>query len=341
MPSLSASIFQSINRDYSRPLNILLINYKEPYQVSLAKTGHNLFFMHHPKLPPWNIAIRPIPDNCHLLTGDNKIANFRYDVDFDLIICQDRSKQYPILLQIAKQLSCPMLNLECSLTAPDANPYYVESLMYQPYNLTVFSSDFVANSWGADVEDEEIKIISHEIDIDFFTGWTGGDNKILTIVNNYRHRNNTMGFDLFTQIMKCFTINLFGNTQGISRATKNINELLNLYQKASVFVNTSVWHACPMVLLEAMSVGCPIVTTGSTILAEIVEDGVNGFIADDIDAMKTKIQKILDDPEMAKEMGQKARQTIIDKFGSKQFIKNWQEALLCAIDQPSCTLVSN
>lgn len=339
MPALSASIFQSINRDYGRPLNILLINHKESYQVMLARTGHNFYFMHHPKLAPWNIATRPIPPNCHLLSGDDKIANFRYDVDFDLIICQNRSQQYPILLQVAKQLCCPILNLEYSLTAPDANPYYVESLMYQPYNLTVFSSEFVSNSWGADIEDDDVKIIPHGIDTDFFTGWTGGDNKVLTIVNNYRHRNNTMGFDLFTQITKCFPMNPFGNTHGVSRATKNINELLNIYQRASVFVNTSIWHACPMVLLEAMSVGCPVVTTSSAMLTEIVADGVNGFIADDIDSMKTKIQKILDDPEMAKEMGQKARQTMIDRFGSERFIKNWQEVLLSAIDQPSCALV--
>lgn len=343
MPSLSASILQSINRDYGRPLNILLINHKEPYQVSLSKTGHNFFFMFHPKLPPWNTAIRPIPNNCHLLLGDKETAHLRYDVDFDLIFCQDRPTQYPILLQVAKQLSCPMLNLEYSLTAPDANPYYVESLMYQGYNLTVFSSEFVANSWGADIEneDEEVKIIPHAIDTDFFTGWVGGDSKVLTVVNNYQHRNNTMGFDLFTQIMKCFTMNPFGHTQGISRATKNVDELLNLYQRASVFVNTSVWHACPMALLEAMSVGCPVVTTGSAMLTEIVEDGINGFVADDIDTMKTKIQNILDDPDMAKEMGQKARQTIIDRFGSDQFIKNWREVLLCAIDQPSCALISS
>lgn len=341
MPSLSASILQGINRDYSRPLNILLINHKESYQTMLAKTGHNFYFMHHPKLPPWNAATRPVPDNCHLLGGDNKSSEFRYDVNIDLIICQDRSLQYPVLLQVAKQLCCPMLNLEYSLTAPDANPYYVESLMYQPYNLTVFSSDFVANSWGADTEDEEVKIISHGVDTDFFTGWTGGDGKILTVVNNYQHRNNTMGFDLFTQIMKCFTMNTLGHTQGVSNATKSVHELLSAYQKASVFVNTSVWHACPMALLEAMSVGCPVVTTGSAMLAEIVEDGVNGFIADDIDTMKTKIQNILDDPDMAKAMGQKARQTIIDRFNSEQFIKNWQKALKCVIDQPACVLVSN
>ena len=340
MPSLSASIFRGINRNFNRPLNILCINHKETYQVALAKTGHNLYFMHHPKLPPWNTAIRPIPDNCHLLVGDDKSAQLRYDVDLDLIICQDRAKQYPILLQVAKQLSCPMLNLEYSLTPPDADPYYVESLMYQPYNLTVFPSEFVTDSWGADIEDEEVKIIPHGIDTDFFTGWTGGDGKVLTIVNNYQQRNNTMGFDLFTQLTKCFAMNPFGQTQGVSRATKDVNELLNLYQKASVFVNTSTWHACPVVLLEAMSVGCPVVTTDSTVLAEIVEDGVNGFIANDIDTMKVKIQKILDDPEMAKEMGQKARQTIIDGFGSGQFIKNWQEVLLNVIDQPSCVLTS-
>lgn len=336
-----ASVLKGINRNYGRPLNILCINHKEPYQVALSRTRHSFYFMHHPKIRGWDTNIRPVPNNCHLLSGNNQTIELRYDTTFDLIVCQDRATQYPILLQVAKQLCCPMLNIEYSLTAPDTDPYYVESLMYQPYNVTIFSSDFVANSWGADTEDEEVRVIPHGIDTDLFSGWMGGDHKVLTIVNNYRHRNNTMGFDLFTQIMKCFAINPFGHTQGMSRATKNVDELLNIYQKASVFVNTSVWHACPMVLLEAMSVGCPVVTTSSAMLTEIVEDGVNGFIADDIDMMKTKIQNILDNPDMAKKIGQKARQTIVDRFGSEKFVKNWQEVLKCAIDQPSCALISS
>ena len=179
MPSLLASILRNINRQPNTKLNILTINYSETYQTALAKTGHNFFFMYHPKLRPWDSKIRPVPQNCHLWSGNDVSSQFRYDVDFDLILCQNRIEQYPILQQIARQLACSMINIEYSLSSPEANSSYIESLTYQPYNFYIFSSEFIANSWGFDIEDETVKIIPHGIDTEFFGFWTGGDNKVI------------------------------------------------------------------------------------------------------------------------------------------------------------------
>jgi len=192
---------------------------------------------------------------------------------------------------LAKQLACPVINIEYSLSSPDANPHHMESLSYQPYNLYIFSSEFVANSWSFDIDDDTVRLIQHGIDTEFFKGWQGGDNKVLTVVRDYQKRNSVTGFELYKEVIKDFQPNLHGYSPGLSKSTKDVYELLQIYQNASVFLNTSAWHACPLAMLEAMSVGCPIVTTGTAILSEIIEDGVNGFIADDVDIMRERIKK--------------------------------------------------
>jgi len=113
---------------------------------------------------------------------------------------------------------------------------------------------------------------------------------------------------------------------------------LGLYQNASVFLNTSSWRACPLPLLEAMSVGCPVVTTSSASLDEIVQHEENGLIADDAKTMTEQINRIIVDLDLAKKLGNNARKTIIEKFNQKQFIDNWNNIFSNVVDTPSCML---
>lgn len=340
MPSLLGSILKSINCESSTKLNILTINHNETYQTMLAKTGHNFFVMHHPQLRGWDVKIRPYVENWNILFGNSVSSQFRADGNFDLILCQSRDQQFSILAQLATQLSCPIINIEYSLSSPEANPHYIESLTYQPYNAYVFGSEFVANSWGFDTDDKDVHVITHGVDTNFFDGWHGGDGKVLTVVRDYPNRNNITGFDLYQAVIQSFQANPHGESLGISKSTKNVDELLKIYQQASVFLNTSTWHPCPLALLEAMSVGCPVVTTSSAMLDEIIEDGVNGFIANEPETVKAKLQECINDQEMAKSLGEQARKTIVEKFGEKQFVDSWQAIFRSSIGQASAIITN-
>ena len=94
-----------------------------------------------------------------------------------------------------------------------------------------------------------------------------------------------------------------------------------------------------MALLEAMSVGCPIVTTGTASIGDIIEDGVNGFITDDAETMKSKIKQIIEDQELGKQLGEKARLTILEKFHTDEFLNNWEQIFKLSADQPSSAIV--
>ena len=79
--------------------------------------------------------------------------------------------------------------------------------------------------------------------------------------------------------------------------------------ESSILVSTSVTEGMPLVLLEALAAGLPIVTFNYKYGAdEIVTNGENGFIVeeDDLHALADRIDKLISDERLRKEMGEKA-----------------------------------
>jgi glycosyltransferase involved in cell wall biosynthesis len=70
-------------------------------------------------------------------------------------------------------------------------------------------------------------------------------------------------------------------------------KLHQYYQDADVFVLPSEREGMPLVLLEAMAMGLPIVATNVTGNRDVVQDGKNGYLVplDDIAAFRKALQK--------------------------------------------------
>jgi len=76
----------------------------------------------------------------------------------------------------------------------------------------------------------------------------------------------------------------------------------------------------PMVTKEAGALGIPIVVTDSGGMAEAVLEGKTGYTIKekDIDALADRIGRLLNDPDMAHQMGMNARSHIIENFNIKK-----------------------
>lgn len=70
-----------------------------------------------------------------------------------------------------------------------------------------------------------------------------------------------------------------------------------VYKATSVFVFPSLTDTQGLVIHEAALAGCPIVLVDSGV-SEVVEDGVNGFIARDSEDMAEKVVRILSDEQL-------------------------------------------
>ena len=94
---------------------------------------------------------------------------------------------------------------------------------------------------------------------------------------------------------------------------RDIPQILRI---VNILVLTSRWEGLPRVFPEAMASELPIVATKVNGAPEAIEEGVNGFLVPvgNISSMTEKIITLLDNPEMAKEMGRRGKKKVFSEF---------------------------
>ena len=120
---------------------------------------------------------------------------------------------------------------------------------------------------------------------------------------------------------------MVGDTPGLSKPASSTKELVAAYQNSKIFLNTSTISPVPTVLMEAMSCGCAVVSTATCMIPEIIENGVNGFISNNPEELKHYLVDLLNDENLAKEIGKNARKTITEKHSASKFVNRWNEVL--------------
>ncbi len=95
--------------------------------------------------------------------------------------------------------------------------------------------------------------------------------------------------------------------------------LKEAYGTCDVFVLPSVWEVLPIAILEAMASRKPVVCTNAGGDAELVEDGLNGYVVRmrDPKALAEKVNALLDDPEKRAQMGKASRKRAEEEFDWK------------------------
>jgi glycosyltransferase involved in cell wall biosynthesis len=103
-------------------------------------------------------------------------------------------------------------------------------------------------------------------------------------------------------------------------------ELISIYQSADLFVLTPVQtedgdrDGIPNVLLEAMAVGLPVVTTAVAGIPELVENNQNGLIYQphDVEGISSGIAELLRDAEKRRQLGRAASKKVAEQFDVTQ-----------------------
>jgi glycosyltransferase involved in cell wall biosynthesis len=91
---------------------------------------------------------------------------------------------------------------------------------------------------------------------------------------------------------------------------KSASDILEEYLNASVLVMSSRYEGLPMVLLEAMSVGLPMVAFECKCgPKDVIADGENGFLVPegDVQVLAERIIQLIENPFLRKKMGQAAK----------------------------------
>ena len=118
------------------------------------------------------------------------------------------------------------------------------------------------------------------------------------------------GIDMNAIRGKLAELNIQDRAQMLGHVT-DTSLLDGLYSRAAVFAFPSLYDAAPMVVREAAVMGTPSVMVRGSTAAEIIRDGVNGYLCEnDPKDLARVISGILADPEGRKKTGENARETI-------------------------------
>ena len=96
-----------------------------------------------------------------------------------------------------------------------------------------------------------------------------------------------------------------------------------VYHQAHVVCLPSYREGLPKVLLEAAACGRPIVATDVPGCREVVIDGENGLLVPvkDVDALADALKKLIEHPEMRKQMGAKGRALVEREFSEGKIVR--------------------
>jgi colanic acid/amylovoran biosynthesis glycosyltransferase len=97
-------------------------------------------------------------------------------------------------------------------------------------------------------------------------------------------------------------------------------DLRDLYAGASIFCLPSFAEGVPVVLMEAMAMGLPVISTRIAGIPELVEDGCEGILVAPgrVDQLADSLNRLLADPELRRRLGANGREKILTEFDAER-----------------------
>lgn len=96
----------------------------------------------------------------------------------------------------------------------------------------------------------------------------------------------------------------------------NQDAIRRFYDNADAFVLPSFAEGLPVVLMEAMAMGIPCITTSITGVPELIENGDSGLLvpASDVDGLAAAIIRLMDDPALCQRLSERGREKVLTDY---------------------------
>lgn len=107
----------------------------------------------------------------------------------------------------------------------------------------------------------------------------------------------------------------------------NVREFLAIL---NIFTHPSIFEGLGIAVIEAMSMGLPVVATNVGGLPELITDGQDGILVEPNNsiALSKAMNRILSDPELSEKLGQNARRKAVERFSVKTMVHKYEELYL-------------
>ena len=315
-----------VKRDMSKSFgepekyNILTFAAHERYQSQLAKTGHNFYLFQSDGVKNWNNDYAPLPDNHYILPRETLYKG----LSFDMILSHSKFGQFQMSELINKNLGLPIISLEHTVPTPNLKQEWLDEIKNMTGDIDVFISEYSKGVWNLNTD--EYEIVHHSVDTETFKPRSIEKKPyVLSVVNDFVNRDYCCNYSGWVRITEGLDTRLVGDNGDIGSPASSVDDLVNEYNSAQVFLNTSTFSPIPSVVLEAMACGSAVVSTATCMIPEIIEHGVNGMISNNESELRSYIEQLLSDKDLREKIGKAARETILNKFTEESFLNNWNK----------------
>jgi len=122
-------------------LNVLFFSTDPYFEINLSKTGHNFYAWTNEYPNAWPSNLEKPVNLTELDKDQNKIPNH---LSFDIILCQDRGRQYDLATEIGKVLHVPKIVYTNVLPQNYGNN---PAMFQKTGDIDIFSSEQIRDAW--------------------------------------------------------------------------------------------------------------------------------------------------------------------------------------------------
>ena len=327
--------------------------YKLPYWFKLSNTPVNLF---------WPISFKRIlkKENISLINAHAPVPLFA-----DMIIWAKKSIP-AVLTYHGLSMKKNKLALDWII---DFYERFILSRTLKRASSIVCASDAVHRNFSHVVADN-IDTITPGVDLKYFIPTDCQNKNTILFVGGVNKSDSHKGLKYLLEAMvsvaqkhsqtKLIVVGAGENRDYFEMLAKNLGiarsvdfvggrygeELRDSYKDASIFVLPSLNDNHPLVILEAMACGLPVVSTTVGNIPAIVEDGKTGFLVapGDSNALAKKVIHLLDNPEQSKTLGSAGREKVSREFDWGTRVEDYDRLFKMAINgdtkKASCMTVA-
>ena len=302
-------------------LRILTWHVHGNYLYYLSQVPHQFHLVTKPQHPPGyagKVGVPPFGENVHEVAIDEVAAHA-----FDCVLYQHKQHWVHDRLHVlsASQRTLPRLYLEHD--PPQQNPFAQTHWAQDPGLTLVHVTPFNRLMWDCGITPSTV--IEHGVVVPPGVAYSGTIPRGIVVVNHLRERGRRIGADVFDDVRRQVPLDLVGmdaESLGGSGEIGNLDLAAHM-ARYRFFFNPIRWTSLGLAIVEAMSIGMPIVGLATTELASVIRNGQNGFVHNDIDKLCDVMRRLIADPGLARQWGEGARHTARERFGIDRFVGDW------------------
>lgn len=309
-----------------RRLKILTWGPGNSYLNALGQLDHEWYLPVKPGRPPGyeGRGSFDLPASFREIPGERV-----KEEELDLVVYQTARNyfedQYTLLDPQQRRL--PRIYLEHNVPRPHAvDTIHPLAPVADPALLLVHVTQYNRLMW--DCGQVPTMVIEHSVALAPAPPASGEQARGITVINGLPTRGRLAGCDLFLAARRQVPLDLVGMGSEELGGMGDIPyaALPALLGRYRFLFSPMRYTSLPLAVIEAMTVGLPVVALPTTELPRVIEPGKTGYLASEPGELVAAMRYLLGHRAVARRMGERARQVAQQRFGLDRFVRDWNLA---------------